>query len=306
MQLADTEEIIACLPEGRTPFWYFRDRYALLLLSFLGDAVEKRTLKRSPFAQLLDKSVVKDVFAEHRGKAVPREAFETHVAASPECYSLTLGTWGSNEHNTFVQTTRRGYNLVLQLNFPAEHNQAYRRLVDPAGVMLFESCIHPVAESRDTTLAWSRLDIDLESGEALIEEIQSDWLRFAEPYRRHALYGDKALLFWEPQTSPEDVARYFQEELPKYSHWEETMLAASIWFLHRELGISTIYYHTFESGAAIKRTGWAKPPRSVYTRLPRRFCFRESQTRPAFMRSSLRTSYPKKTVRNAQFYRLAL
>jgi len=36
---------------------------------------------------------------------------------------------------------------------------------------------HPVHNSRHPTLSWCRLDFDLESREALIEEVQSDLLR---------------------------------------------------------------------------------------------------------------------------------
>ena len=37
----------------------------------------------------------------------------------------------------------------------------------------FEWTSHPVHEGRHRTLAWARIDLDWESGEALIEEIQN-------------------------------------------------------------------------------------------------------------------------------------
>jgi hypothetical protein len=43
----------------------------------------------------------------------------------------------------------------------------------------FEWSAHPIRRS-PSTLAWSRVDIDFENGEALIEEIQTDWVRLAE------------------------------------------------------------------------------------------------------------------------------
>ena len=46
MQLTDVQEIIACLPKCKTPFWYFKDRYALLLL---GLAVRDGNCLHNPF-----------------------------------------------------------------------------------------------------------------------------------------------------------------------------------------------------------------------------------------------------------------
>ncbi|MEM8984559.1 MAG: hypothetical protein AAGC71_16130 [Pseudomonadota bacterium] len=305
MRLREAEEIIACLPSGRTPFWYFRDRYAVLLLAWADDLIDKRSIQRSAFAQLLHKDVVKAVLAQHRSREIPKDAFENHVGASPQCYTLTLDTWGSNTHDEFVQTTRRGYNVVLQLNFPANHDQAYRRYIDPHGTHPFAAYEHPVVRERQNTLAWARLDIDLDNREALIEEIQSDWLRMANWYRPRDGDVDVANFYWNESANLADVMQYYTEELPRHENWDETMLAAAIWFLRRELGIRTVYYHTHESGAALKRTDDCKPPRSIYSRLPRRFCFRPTDKRPTFMRRRIRTSCSKRAVRHARFQVLA-
>ncbi|MEO1320224.1 MAG: hypothetical protein AAFV30_06605 [Pseudomonadota bacterium] len=306
MNLEDANEIIDCLPKGETPFWYFRDRYAVLLLSMLGASVTKRALKGSPFAQLLDKAVVKTVLAEHRGRAVPREALEYLVAASPETYSLTLTTWGGGRHN-WVQTTRRGYSLVLQLNFPPEHDMAYRHLVDPGGRMPLVYYDHPVVENRRTTLAWARMDIDFEHNEALIEEIQTDWMRKARAMRTYADRArGKTVYFRGLRADKANIMRYCDEELSKHQHWDEAMLSAVLWFLRCELGVRTIFYHTHDSGAALKRTGDRKPPRSLYTRLPKRFCFRETTRRPAFMRGGMKTHCTKRAVADARFQVLEL
>ena len=61
------------------------------------------------------------------------------------------------------------------------------------------------------------------------------------------------------------------------------MLAATIWFLREEIGISRIYYHTHEYGAQLKRIRWGLPPRSLYTSLPRRFCFERTEEAPEFL-----------------------
>ncbi|MEM1261325.1 MAG: hypothetical protein AAGH76_02935 [Pseudomonadota bacterium] len=305
MRLDEAEEIIACMPSGKTPFWYFRDRYAVLLLALAGEALDKRAIQRSSFAQLLDKAVVKDVLAKHRSGKVPSNAFENQVWASPECYSLTLDTWGSNTRDDYLQTTRLGHNVVLQLNFPASHDQIYRRFIDLHGAYPFAAYGHPVLRSRHNTLAWARLDIDLDKREALIEEIQSDWLRIANWYRPDTSKRDTDDYYWHDSANPVDVMRYYTEELSKYVLWDEAMLAAAIWFLRHELGVTTIYFHTYDSGAALKRTEGIKPPRSIYSRLPRRFCFQPTDQRPSFMRGSVRTVCSKRSVRLAKFQLLA-
>jgi hypothetical protein len=65
------EEVIACLPEGRTFFHYHRDRYL-----------------------------------------------------------LSLGAWGHDKRSNWRQTSRPGWNLVLHLNLPMQH----QRLMQAAGM----------------------------------------------------------------------------------------------------------------------------------------------------------------------------
>lgn len=301
MEHQEVEEIIDCLPKGEMAFYYFKDRYALLLLELVLDRpMTKRELKHTAFSQLLEKSVIKSVLREQRGKPLTGETFKWSVFGDPQAYNLSLSTWGS-KRATWVQTTRRGYNLVLQLNFSQAHDQYYRRLVDPEGLAPFAYDDHPVNFGKRNTLAWARLDIDLQHGEALIEEIQNDWFRYAERARRYANGPRDRFWFRGAQLRSDDLVEYCDTELAKHSHWDEAMLAATIWFLRAEVGISRIFYHSHASGAQIKRTGARQPPRSVYTRLPRKFCFRDSDERPAFLSGSVRTNCSKRAVKNATF-----
>ena len=59
------------------------------------------------------------------------------------------------------------------------------------------------------------------------------------------------------------------------------MLTATLDFVHRELGINKVFYHSFDTGVRLKgiESGWG-PPRSIYTDLPRRFCFELGEERP--------------------------
>ncbi|MEM6819121.1 MAG: hypothetical protein AAF578_10070 [Pseudomonadota bacterium] len=305
MKKAEAKEIIDCLPRGNTPFWYFRDRYALLLVSMLGDPISKRDIKSSPHAQLLDKAVVKSVLRDFPGKPVPRDAFHLAVRGTPICYSLTLDIWGS-DHSQWMQTTRRGFSLVLQLNFPREHNRIYRSLIDPEGKLPSYFDNHPVALARNITIAWSRMDVDLDNAEVLIEEIQSDWMRCWASARQRVKRVGSTLWVGDIVVRKEDAIRYCDIELSQHTHWPEIMLSASIWFIRNELGIRRVFYHTHESGAALKRTGFSKPPRSLYTQLPAKFCFRVTDDRPAFMQGRIRTNCSKKVVAASKFQLLEL
>ena len=73
-------------------------------------------------------------------------------------------------------------NLVLQLNFNSSQIRALRRLTG-GEQRTFNPLDHPVCRPGHPryreTLAWARIDFDFETNEALIEEIQSDWVWFA-------------------------------------------------------------------------------------------------------------------------------
>lgn len=65
-------------------------------------------------------------------------------------------------------------------------------------------------------------------------------------------------------------------------------MTATIWFLVHELGIKAIFFHTFESDQILKKIGEDPPPKSIYTDLPKKFCFEETHNGPLFIRDSAR------------------
>jgi hypothetical protein len=91
---------------------------------------------------------------------------------------------------------------------------------------------------------------------------------------------------------------------PYLSLWQEAMLSASIDFIHRELGIGTIYYHSHETGGVVKRIEWGQAPRSLYTQLPKRFCFDRTQTAPEFLQVNRGFRRRIKKVKSPSWYRL--
>lgn len=296
MQKEEINEILACLPEGKTHYYYFKDRYALQLLGWIaGDGVPKQAIKQSPYAKLLNKPVVSEALAQTGTTLISDRMLQAYWPPRPECYLLTLGTWGG-DHISMSQTSRRGHNLVLQLNFSSGHNRAYRELIAPE-FRPFECRTHPIAREGYLTLAWARIDLNLEDGEALIEEIQNDWIRNAlgcqsrvEWLERseHPVPRLRKKYLEEMKLTSEAMAHYIDTSLrPHMELWDEAMLSAAVWFLKEEIGIDRIFYHTFESGARLKRITGTLPPRSLYTKLPKKLCFTETSQVPQFLQRDL-------------------
>lgn len=295
MELTVLKEVIEALSGERRVFHYFPDRYAVMLLSdYLGDkAVTIAELKQSPYAKLLNKAPVKEALAMAGGGRLTRQ----HLALvwQPEALNFvtTLTQWGQGKRGmSWTQMSRSGYHLVLQLNMATDHTQQYQRLLKPEEPHAFNYGGHPVLLEGDReTLAWVRLDFDFETNEALIEEIQCDWIREARSAVKHGYcwYGDY---------EQEDLEEYVNEVLSPYMKvWEEAMLAAAIDFIRHELGIEHIFYHSFETGALLKRIKYTKPPRSLYTKLPTRFAFQKTTQDPTFLMQERRV---QKIVKRAQ------
>ncbi|MHC4966908.1 MAG: hypothetical protein ACYTGE_18645, partial [Planctomycetota bacterium] len=257
MKIKDIKAINAEVPPFRRTFHYFKDRFALMLLSYVvGKGKAIRLLKQTPFAGLLRKPLVKRVCAGLGGGRLTPHALASAWPDEAEAFGLSISAWGTyGKWEPWLQTSRPGFNLVLHLNLTGPRCRECREAFNASGVD--EWCDHPWTKE-SFTLAWARLDIDRKSGEALIEEVQSDW-------------GD------DMQDSP----------LAPYARlWDEAMLTAAVRFLRDDVGVHRIYYHTFEGGLRYKRfdpDGYC-PPRSLYTALPRRFCFELTDQPPRFLR----------------------
>ncbi len=296
MKIDDIFDIMDCLPEGRTKFYYFKDRYALLLLSqIVGNGMAIRDLKASRYRRLIQKPVVRKIMETAGDGRITPETLGSVWPEAYHCYRLTLDVWGDRDKDArfYNQTSRPGWNLVLQMNFSSRHNRSYCRMLKPREAHPFHVYGHPIAEDEEHTLAWARIDLDLDTDEALIEEIQTDWIRRALWSRTYlAAYEDSSVP--KPRYVPgyvkhlgcdsKALSQYIDETLkPHMRIWDEAMLASAIWFLTEEIGIHTIYYHTFRFGCRVKRITESKPPRSLYTKLPDRFCFRKTRHVPSFL-----------------------
>lgn len=285
MELEEVEALRARWGRGRRLFRYFKDRYALMLLEYsLSEMPSIAALKRSRFSPLLQKPIVREMIARAGGADLSRRALIEAWRPETEAYRLSLGTWpltSCDVGTRWAQVTRDRWNLVLQLNLDRRH---VRRLISEHGEDEAEhpyTGVHPVAEAPELTLAWVRMDIDLERRQALIEEIQTDWIQHVACEASGHDSDDPYAAKWK---------RYEQELLgPHRRAWSEAVLAAAIEVLHLELQISDIYYHRYDSGAFLKNMGDSRPPRSIYTKLPKRFCFATTNESPRFVVETARS-----------------
>lgn len=285
MKKIHLQEIIDCLPTEKTHFQYFRDRYSALLLPWLiEDGALLSDVKRSPYAPLLNKQPAKQVVSLFGDGRFNTEAFSQAWAEPYENFLLTLGQWGGR-CSSYDQTSRKGHNLVLQLNMNSQYMSLFNRCVHEDAKFWFECYSHPVLKKRADgfyrqTLGWARIDLDLDTGEALIEEIQSDWIRETRSCKRHFEWLQKRY----GHEKYEHLIRYCDTVIKQLSPvWDEAILTSALWFLREEIGVKTIWYHTYDSGSKLKKIKYSKPPKSIYSSLPKRFCFERTDEHPEFL-----------------------
>lgn len=276
----------SCRPR-RVLFRYYKDRYAAMLLEdLLQPRLPIRALREGRFARLLDRPAIKALVASKGDGWLHHDDLLMLWPQAVETYVVTFTSWGSEKSadRLWNQTSRPRRQLVLQLNFPHLHDERYRRLIFNAGENPFVYTRHPINQEGRNTLAWARFDVDLLAGEALIEEVQNDWIRKVEWALERAFRGYGK--FKEP-AARESLKLYAETVLaPHAAIWSEAVLAAVLHLLGHAFGIRRVWYHHFDTGCALKklqRKKWSKPPRSLYTDLPRRFCFELTDEPPEFI-----------------------
>jgi hypothetical protein len=294
MDPADLDLVLGTMPQGRVPFPYYRGRYAAQMLSYLCEPARPvRELRSTPFARLLQQPRLQERLASCGDGLLRASDLLAYWPERPTWYRLSFARWGEDDDADWNQNSRaRGQTLVVRVNFDGEHDRRFAELLREGGRRLFDHSGHPV-ETGDSlnTLAWARIDLDLDSGEALIEELQSDWTRDACDYeqwlRKHSKSWGNSYVVKTLKEHGRDAThyrRYFEEVLaPHAKVWAELTLSAALHVLVAELGIRRVWIHTPESGVRWKRIGGVAPPRSLYSQLPRRFCFRRVGAQPGFL-----------------------
>lgn len=287
----------------------------MLLQMLSGKERRIQKLRQTAARKLLEKPAVKphlSAFAD--GLLDPAVMPERQGLQSENCFRLSLDVYGEESGNwRWKQVSRKGVSLVLQLNLNLSITEKLKRCyVDDDGDPFCSYHRHPAREGDFPTLGWARLDFDLETGEALIEELQSDLLRdfreVTERAHRARKSGDSFFSKWGTDFHTDRVIRLWQEHFSELERsWNEALLSASLWFLVSELGMKRIFYHTFETGSYLKGITGRRPPRSLYTDLPRRFCFEETGEVPELLAAEKDW---KKRVRKApgemRFFRMAV
>jgi len=209
-----------CLPEDRTLHSYCRDRYAADLLRIASRRYRSiRELKRSDFASLLQKPGIVSLTSRCGSGYVDSGLFDHYWQEPGNTFLLTAGLWDGRA-GRHAQTSRRGLNLVLRLNFNRQHDRLFSQTIRPNHCSAFNGYGHPVLQRGERsyfrgTLAWARLDVDLSAGEVLVEEVQSDWVREVSRLERRIVgrSSDESELpgyCWAPPTS-------LYSQLPKNS-----------------------------------------------------------------------------------------
>lgn len=284
MKQHEAEELLSLLPSGRTLFTYGKDWYAVSLLEMGLRHSRPEDIKQTTLGRLFEKPQVKSWMRKLGRKHFTSEDLAMLWPEETETYRLTADLFDG-----WAQTTRKGkdaWNIVLQMNLNNRDANWMERFFpehDP-----FEWSWHPVHRGRYRTLAWARIDLDWESGEALIEEIQNDRIREVSDQVKHIRASQlQTIRLNGVEVKAEAVLGYWEECLclPR-QWWDEAMLCAAIRFIVQELGIRRIFYHSPVSGARLKHAGNA--PVSLYTDLPRRFCFEKTPELPAFVRKPRR------------------
>ena len=298
------DEVIACLTTDKTQYRYFSGAYASRLLSLmLPEQTQLHSLKQTRFKRFLDHKTVKPIVSHCGDGVLHRELLESSWAEPSKPFLVNLSRWGGRDWH---QTSRGGENLVLQLNLPMQNLRQYQRWVDPIGHSYLNGrwSSHPVQTevghpSFRETLAWSRIDLDFDTNEALIEEVQSDAarniIRMAKHYQR---CGCGRCL---------NKLKYVKWFEPYRRLWSEALLCATIEFISNELGIERIFMHTAKSGWKVKRMSktW-HAPRSLYSDLPKKFAFKQTYAAPEFLLSTRCYQQLIRRQPDIDFYQLSM
>lgn len=307
----DTIEMIRRILPQEMQFPYYPDREsAWVLAQHLQQETPVAALRAQPFGKLLDRPLVKPLVAACGGRLRPRDvlplahadrairwpdlapaaqrALDPVFAHAWLDFTLSFDIWGTGRAGQYQQISRKGGNLVIQLGFPTEHARVFGAQFDRNKRCKLEYTGHPVRLDGAPTLAWARVDLDLDTGTALIEEVQTDWLRaVGRETMRMARDGvqDRELKV---------MIAYEQALIARYARiWPKVMLLATLYLLREEFAVRQVWMHQPEAGRVLKSIPRRAPPRSLYTSLPRAFCMVATNEGPPFLRLRRRGAMAK-------------
>ena len=304
-------EVIECLNNGRRLVHYYDDKYAFYLLEKYCEKNGETSIseiKLSNFSRLLQRPKVKHFISSLGDGIVSSKRFQQMFYEDYQSYVITLSSWGDETTSEWDQTSVPGANLVVQINLTNQHDQWLKDLKITSEYFRFD--FHPIHAIK-SSMSWARIDLDFNTGEALIEEIQNDWLREAAWHARLAkkavLRGEEYYLYFGEKISAKSMLQYNKLLDESYrKRWQEITLFYAIKLIKQEIGISTIFYHSFLTGALLKRIEGGLPPKSLYTQLPKRFCFSQCTRGPDFITRHKKVRRRVKKAKQVQWFQLCL
>lgn len=318
MKQKEVDEIISCLNSERRVFYYFKDRYCFDLvdmeMSFKKQEYVKIAELKSGYLKRILQNETVSKSLKNCGSGILKKSdiplFWSHDALA---FNLSLARWGDSDRG-WDQTSRNQCNLVLQLNFSRQHDEEYSRLVKPTDEYgPFECWSHPVREGDRNTMSWIRMDINFDTNEVLIEEIQNDWLRNASAIlkciKKRRVEKPKLKpkeLYYEIAGEFCDLEYYVNHTLATYQKiWAEASMLAALNFIRFDLGVSNVYYHSFDTGNKLKDV-CGSPPKSLYTKLPKQFGFELTETPPDLLINHSFSRRCIKAIENPNWYYRAI
>ena len=306
------QEVLDCLRGDRTLYNYYPDKYAVYLLKRVVSEDNRSSIgdiRNSKWSCLLKRPTLRDLLAKSGSGYLDGRDLKDLWHNYSEPYVLTLGEWGGYNDWGWNQTSRPGKNLVLQLNLSGTWSRRFTKLMRATPNQYFD-CGHPLSETRPITLAWARMDIDFATDEVLIEEVQSDLVRYIARMKRLAITAQSRGVTQFSHYGDNIDAKAFEKFASDFlmcfgKSWQETMLAASMEFIFDELGISAFYYHSFETGNVMKNLEFSYPPKSLYTDLPKRFCFSKTQEAPKFLMNEKKIRRKLRALKDHRWFYMA-
>jgi len=273
------------------------------------ESINIACLRKGQWGNLLNKPVLRDVLSNAGSGCLEKQVLSDLWFPRLAPFVLTLGEWGNERSWSWNQTSRPGKNLVLQLNLPESWSKRFFELTQEKPNAFF-SAGHPVSNTRSVTLAWARLDVDFDTDEVLVEEIQSDLVHDINRLQLRAMRslksGREQFWYYCDQIDAKKMLAFSTSFLEYYQKiWQEVMLAATLEFVFDELGISNVYYHSFDTGNALKNLKYSKPPRSLYTSLPKKFCFSKTKEAPTFLKQEKRLKRKLKKLKDGRWFHMA-
>ncbi len=308
MNKKQLDEMLYCLSDERNTYSYFKDKYCMFLFQHLiNDTMSVKELKHSQYAQFCNKPKIKKWLAQYGSNQIDEQTIMALWDTKIHHFTLSLGQWGG-DRPAWQQTCRKGHNLVLQLNFTKSHDRIYKKTVELEEYddepFAYDS--HPISQNRNT-MAWSRLDFSEDFSEVLIEEVQNDWLR--EAYDAYDfLSNPKNDSFYGYKFNKKLFDKYFTQLIkPLMSIWDEAILCATLEFLVEKIGVKHVFYYDYKTGSHLKALDKDYgPPKSLYTKLPKKFGFKQVTQAPQFI-SEDRFSYKKlRKLQSPQWHYLQL